>query len=173
MYFITGNAGKFAEVQALIPNVEQLNIDLPEIQSTDPQEIIEAKLAAAQAHSQSEYIVEDTGLYIESLHGLPGPLIKWFLDALGNSGIAELALKYPNQKAYATTWIGYSPRSGQNYFFEGTIAGSIVSPRGEGFGWDAIFQPDGMNKTFGEMSREEKNSMSMRRIAAEKLLEHL
>lgn len=173
MYFVTGSAGKFAEVKALIPDVEQLNINLPEIQSIDPQEIITAKLEAAQQHASGEYMVEDTGLYLDCLNGLPGPLIKWFSEAIGIEGVAELASKYPSQRAHATTWIGYSPHSGQYYFFEGTISGTIVSPRGEGFGWDAIFQPDGFTKTFGEISREEKNAVSMRRLAVEQLLQHL
>ena len=45
---------------------------------------------------------------------------------------------------------------------EGVVEGTVVSPRGSGFGWDSIFQPNGFTKTFGEMTTEEKNSCSMR-----------
>jgi len=54
------------------------------------------------------------------------------------------------------------------------VKGTIVEPRGEtNFGWDPIFQPEGYTKTFAEMSADEKNSLSMRKLAAEKLKESL
>lgn len=60
------------------------------------------------------------------------------------------------------------------HFFEGSIKGKIVSPRGDsGFGWDPIFQPDGSKETFAEIDREMKNSISMRRNALNKLKEFL
>ena len=173
IYVITGNKGKFAEVSAILPDVIQLDIELPEIQSTNPEEIIKEKLKVARTFHDGAFIVEDTGLYIDSLHGLPGPLIKWFLKHLGTTGLADLALKYESQKAKAITWIGYAPNSEEMYFFEGGIDGTIVAPRGEGFGWDPVFQPKGSLKTFGEMESTEKNQISMRRNALEKLKSHL
>jgi non-canonical purine NTP pyrophosphatase (RdgB/HAM1 family) len=117
-------------------------------------------------------IVEDTSLYIEDLKSLPGPLIKWFLKTLGEEGIFNL-LK-DNYKAEAKTIIGYAKNKDDIYFFEGSIKGSIVSPRGSnGFGWDKIFQPDGYDKTFAEMTKEEKSEISMRSIATLKLKEFL
>ena len=60
------------------------------------------------------------------------------------------------------------------HFFEGEIKGTIVNPRGKtDFGWDPIFQPNGHKKTFGEMTKEEKNKISHRKVAVEKLKEHL
>ena len=94
LYFITGNKGKLAEVQSILGNVEALDIDLPEIQSLDAQEIIKAKLEEAQKDQTGEFIVEDNSLYLEGLNGLPGPLIKWFEEALGNEGIALIADKF-------------------------------------------------------------------------------
>ena len=84
LYFITGSKGKFAEVQLIIPNLKQLNIDLPEIQELDPKKIIEAKLQSAFEHRSGEFIVEDTSLYLDCLNGLPGPLIKWFIKTIKN-----------------------------------------------------------------------------------------
>ena len=86
LYFITGNKGKLVEVQEIISSVEQLDIDLPEIQDIDAQEIIRAKLEEAQKHHQGQFIVEDTSLYLDCLNGLPGPLIKWFMKTIGNDG---------------------------------------------------------------------------------------
>jgi non-canonical purine NTP pyrophosphatase (RdgB/HAM1 family) len=175
MKFITGNANKFFEIQAILPETEQLDIDLPEIQSLDPQEIIEFKLKAALEHlPEGHIIVEDTSLYLSGLNGLPGPLIKWFMKALGRDGLAKLVLATGNNRAEAKTIIGYANESGEIKYFEGSISGQIVMPLGEtSFGWDPIFMPDGHDVTFAEMGREEKNKISMRRQAAQKLKDFL
>ena len=173
LYFITGNKGKLAEVQSILGNVEALDIDLPEIQSLDAHEIIKAKLEEAQKHNVGEFIVEDTSLYFEGLNGLPGPLIKWFMKTIGNDGLYKMAEAFGNSNAEAKTIIGYSDAQKNTSFYEGNVRGTIVAPRGEGFGWDPIFQPEGYSKTFGELTAEEKNSFSMRKIAVEKLKEKL
>jgi len=174
LYFITGNKGKLAEVQSILGDVEALDIDLPEIQSLDAHEIIKAKLEEAQKHQTGEFIVEDNSLYLEGIKGLPGPLIKWFMKTVGNDGLYKMAETFGNFNAEAKVIIGYSNSQKEISFFEGNTKGTIVSPRGnEGFGWDPIFQPEGYDKTFGELSAEEKNSFSMRKIAVEKLKEHL
>jgi len=170
IYFITGNKNKFAEIKALIPNVSQLNIDLPEIQDIDSHAIIHAKLLEAQKHHKGTFIVEDTSLSLDCLNGLPGPFIKWFLRALGSEGIYELAKKYNNHKARAMAIIGYAEESGEIHFFEGIVHGTITRPvASSGFGWDPIFIPKGYKKSFAELSTEEKNAISHRRKAVEKL----
>ncbi|MDP2874441.1 MAG: RdgB/HAM1 family non-canonical purine NTP pyrophosphatase [bacterium] len=174
IYFITGNPNKLKEVKLVLPSVEQLDIDLPEIQEVDAKEIIRNKLLEALNRTEGEFIVEDTSLYLTCLKGLPGPLIKWFLKTVGNEGLAEIAEKLGDTKAEAKTIIGYAKNREEIYFFEGSIKGRIVKPRGESnFGWDPIFLPDGHEKTFAEMSREEKNEISMRRVALNKLSEFL
>lgn len=174
IYFVTGNRGKFEELKNLIPEMEHLDLDLPEIQEINPREIVAHKLLEALSHHPGEVIVEDTGLYLECLNGLPGPLIKWWLKALGNGGLEQIAGKLGNRRATAHTVIGYARSHQEIHFFEGELEGKIVSPRGSsGFGWDAIFQPDGYIKTFAEMTAEEKNAISMRRLAADKLLKFI
>lgn len=175
LQFITGNKNKLQEVQSVIPDIEQLDIDLLEIQDLDPTAIIKAKLEEALNHHDGEFIVEDTSLYFEGLNGdLPGPFIKWFMKSLGNEGLADLAESLQSQKAVAKVIIGYAKSKDDIHFFEGAINGTIVRPRGETtFGWDPIFQPDGYDKTFAEMSSEEKNQISMRKLAAEKLKEFI
>lgn len=171
LYFITGSSNKFAEAKEIIPGIEQLEIDLPEIQDSDPKNIIEAKLKAAFKHKRAEFFVEDTGLYFECLNNkLPGPLVKWFLKAVDREGLYEIAKRMGNTKAIAKAVIGYARKEDDIYFFEGEIAGEIVAPRGEsGFGWDPIFQPMGYSKTFAEMTLEEKNKISHRKEALLKL----
>jgi len=172
--FVTGNKGKFDEASKIITNLEQKDIDLIEIQSLNPEEIIKAKLDEAKKYIQGNIIVEDGGLYIDSLNGLPGPLIKWFMKSLDNEGLYKITESCENKKAEAKVIIGVSFDYRDIKFFEGSISGIIVSPRGEnGFGWDKIFQPDGFNKTFAEMTLDEKNEISMRKIAFKKLKEYL
>lgn len=170
LYFITGNQGKFNEIKSLLPDVEQLDIDLPELQDVDPKAIIKAKLLAAFEHHQGEFIVEDTSLYVESMNGLPGPLVKWFLKSVGGEGLLKMAQALGSVKAEARTIIGYARNQDEMEFFEGVIKGSLVAPRGDkGFGWDPIFLPEGFDQTFAEMGLEQKTEISMRRQAADKL----
>lgn len=150
----------------MLPGIEQLTIDLPEIQEIDPKKVISAKLLEAFNHQKGEFIVEDTSLSLNCLNGLPGTMIKWFLQAIGNNGIYELTQKYSNNKCYAKAVIGYARDKNNIHFFEGVIEGSIQKPKGETtFGWDPIFVPKGSTKSFAEMSQDEKNSMSHRHLA--------
>ncbi len=174
--FITGNDNKFKEIQSMLApiEIEQFNLDLAEIQSLDAHEIIRHKLTEAMKQEQDEFIVEDTSVYLECLNNqLPGPFIKWFLESLQPQGIFELAKSMGNTKAYAVTLLGHA--SGDNVeFFEGRNDGEVVAPIGDkDFGWGPIFKPDGSDKTYGQMEREEKYSVSMRAIAAGKLKDFL
>jgi len=172
--FITGNKEKLAEAQSIIPGIVNKDIDLPEIQETDAKKVIEAKLMEAFRHHKGEYIVEDVSLCFDCLNGLPGPLIKWFLESMGDRKLFEIAKKLKNTKAEAKTFIGHINKKGEMKFFEGSIEGKIVSPKGpRGFGWDKIFMPNGYNKTFGQMTHEEKNRISMRKKALVKLAKYL
>ncbi len=175
LYFITGNSNKFSELRAILgDSLEQLDIDLPEIQEIDSHAIIAEKLAEARTQKAGAFIVEDSSLYLDALHGLPGPLIKWFLKTIGNEGLVPIADLFGNTGAEAKTVIGYADVDGNEFFFEGSLRVNIVAPRGtNGFGWDVIFQPEGSDKTFAELSPEEKNAFSMRKLAATKLAAHL
>lgn len=174
IYFITGNVDKFKEAKAILPDLELLNLDLPEIQELDPHKIIEAKIQAAFGHNSGEFVVEDGSLTSESLGGLPGPFAKWFLKALGVKGLYEIFRKLGDNEVEVKVIVGYARNNVDIHYFEGAIKGKIVSPRGEnGFGWDPVFQPHGFDKTFAEMTSGEKNSVSMRKIAFTKLKEFL
>lgn len=174
IYFITGNKNKFDEVKAILHEVEQLDIDLPEIQELDAHKVIQAKLEEAFRHKQGEFIVEDTSLLFECINGLPGTFIKWFMKSVGNDGLVNLVNKLGDNKAVAKTVIGYARNPKEIYYFEGDISGTIVTQKAESsFGWDPIFLPDGHSKTFAEMDSSEKNEISMRRIAVQKLKDFL
>lgn len=171
IYFITGNKDKLREAQSIWSEIEGINIELEEIQEMDGRKIIEAKLTEAIKQRQGiAIIVEDQSLMINGMGGLPGPLVKWFVKSMSLEGIVKLAKSMGNQTAEAKTIIGYADKNGKINYFEAIITGKIVSPRGvTGWGWDYIFQPTGYNKTFAEMTMEQKNELSMRRMAIEKL----
>ena len=147
---------------------------LAEIQELDANKVIKHKLNFALEHHKGSFIVEDTSLYFSGLNGLPGPLIKWFVKTVGNDGLLKMVEAFGDFRVEARTIIGYASEKGEIKFFEGKVQGMIVSPRGKnGFGWDPIFQPDGQEKTFAEMSVEEKSRLSMRRLALTKLRKFL
>lgn len=172
--FITGSKSKFAEVQKIIPYIQHIDLDLPEIQEIDPKKIIAAKLTVAYNYKKIPCMVEDTSLYFSAFNGLPGPLIKWFIKTIGLKGLFKFISTVKNRNAVAKTVIGYATSPDDMYYFEGEVKGTVVKPRGpNGFGWDALFLPDGSKKTFGEMDLEEKMKYSMREIAAKKLLKHI
>jgi inosine triphosphate pyrophosphatase len=171
---LTGNKNKFLEIEKILNkiDVQQKEIDLVEIQETSSKKVIEHKLEEAKKYINGEIIIEDTSLHFNCINGLPGPLIKWFEKNLSINQIYNLVKNFEDKTAIAKTIIAYS-NGEKNEFFEGIIEGKIVSPRGEkDFGWGPIFQPIALEKTFGEMEKEEKNKISMRKIALEKFQEY-
>jgi len=175
IYFVTGNKNKLKEVQMIMPEVEGLELDLTEIQELDHKQVVEHKLMEAKKNKPGlNLMIEDLSLEIDGMNGLPGPLIKWFLKSVGKNGLYKMAKMFGNQKATATELLGYVDNSGKIVYFEGKVEGTIVEPRGESdFGFDPIFVPNGQDKTYAEMGTEEKNKISHRRIALEKLKKFL
>ena len=173
LYFITSNANKLAEAKAILGNIEGLDINIAEIQEIDGRKIIEAKLKEAAKKVEGDIFTEDVSLEIRCLNGFPGPLIKWFLSSVGRKKIVDICRCFGDFRAVAKAVIGLM-KDGKVYFFEGAMEGEIVPERGEnGFGFDPIFRPAGYEKTFAEMKPEEKNAISHRKIALEKMREFL
>lgn len=173
--FITGNQGKAKYVSDYfdIP-VACAKLDIREIQSLDLREIAENKARQAFALLKKPVLVEDVSLVFKDMKGLPGPLIKWFLESLGNEGLCRLVDGFSSRQARADVAFALCDKNGFKLFSakkEGIIA---RKPRGKaGFGWDPIFIPKGCKKTWAEMSKEEKHQTSMRRIALDKLKKFL
>mmetsp|Transcript_21019 Transcript_21019/g.37231 ORF Transcript_21019/g.37231 Transcript_21019/m.37231 type:complete len:196 (+) Transcript_21019:52-639(+) len=164
--FVTGNANKLREVRAIIgeeiPLVNQ-KLDLPELQG-EPEEVAREKCKFAQKLVDGPVLVEDTSLCFNALGGLPGVYVKWFLEKTGHEGLNNLLAAYEDKSAYAQCTFAYSPGPQSPIkVFVGRTDGKIVPPRGEGsFGWDPVFQPDGFDQTYAEMSKETKNAISHR-----------
>ena len=160
MFFVTNNTYKFEEAKQIIPQLQHFSLELPEIQHLEQKEVVRAKIIEAQKNISEAFVVEDTGLYLEALPGLPGPFIKHFLQALGTQGLFKIAEKLESQKAEVRTIVGY--HDGTLHFFEGSIRGKIVEPSGKGHGFNSLFQPEGYDMSFEEITQEEKQKISMR-----------
>jgi non-canonical purine NTP pyrophosphatase (RdgB/HAM1 family) len=162
VFFVTGNRYKLQEVESVLGPMRHVHLDLPEVQELEPRKVVIAKAQAAIAQGYSPVLIEDTSLAMSSLNGLPGPLIKWFLKALGVEGVYSLAESKGEFRAEVRTIFGLALGVQSFIYGEGVVTGIVVPPRGRDFGWDAIFQPDGSHKTVGEMSIEEREPFSMR-----------
>ncbi|BGP37090.1 nucleoside triphosphate pyrophosphohydrolase ham1 [Rhodotorula kratochvilovae] len=190
--FVTGNANKLKEVRAILLattqhagspdsastlsfSVESQDLDLPEIQGTT-QEVAKAKVNAAAEAIGGPCITEDTALAFEALGGLPGPFIKYFMKAVGHEGLNNMLAGFPSKRATAICTFAYSAGPGSEpIIFEGKTEGKIVPARGPThFGWDPVFEPEESNGlTYAEMDGAEKNKISHRYRALEKLRKFL
>lgn len=173
--YVTSNPGKVRLLRRYVDiPVQHKDIDLIEIQSLDLATIIEYKAKEAYRHVLSPVLVEDASLRFLALGRLPGPLIKWFLAELGTEGLCTLLDGYAERAALAEVQFGLY--DGQAFHaFAGAREGSIaLTPRGtNGFGWDSIFIPAGHHKTWAEMTNEEQEETSMRKLALWELRTHL
>lgn len=173
---ICQKAGVAVEIEGLARF--QLNDELPETGNT----LIENALQKARFVANKFNVncfADDTGLEVESLNGEPGVYSARYAgeekDAIKNMNklLKHLDGK-SNRNACFKTVIALV-LGGKEFLFEGRIDGKIIPElRGEnGFGYDPVFVPDGYNNTFAEMKAEEKNKISHRAIAVEKLVEFL
>lgn len=172
--FVTGNAGKLREASAWLHlPVDGVAAALDELQTTDLGELVRHKAAQAWAQVGRPVMVEDTALVFRAWEALPGPFVKFFLAHLGLEGMVRALEPFPDKSAEAVCAVGYHDGTAV-HVFTGRVAGRIVPPRGDhGFGWDPLFQPDGSDRTYGEMPTDEKARYSMRARALAALAAHL
>ncbi|MEM2536964.1 MAG: XTP/dITP diphosphatase [Candidatus Bathyarchaeia archaeon] len=176
VFFATNNINKFNEARRVLGRykiaVGMLRVKTVEIQSESLEEI--AKTSAIYAFQQCHLpiIVEDAGLFIEALNGFPGPYASYVYKTIGNEGLLRLMKETPNRKARFQSVVAYfSEELDTPMCFKGEVLGEIteaVRKGCSGFGFDPIFKPDGSEKTFAEMSIDEKNKYSHRAEALRK-----
>lgn len=177
IYFLSSNKYKIEEVKALLDSekikVEPITKKINEIQSMDMQEIVTDKALKAFNMIGRSLIVEQTGLLLDDLGGLPGGLTQIFWDSLEADKFSTYFSSTAGINATAKTVVAFCDGR-QIHIFEGAIKGSIVNPpRGDrAFQWDCVFQPEGFNETFAEMG-DRKSDISMRREALRKLKKFL
>lgn len=175
--FVTGNQNKLKEMQAIVGDtvfVESVKIDLPELQGATPDDISKAKVRLAFEKVGEPVLIEDTSLCFEAMGGLPGPYVKWFFDTLGNEGLVKMLHDFPDKSANALCIFAYWDGVMESpILFKGITSGEIIMPIGNsGFGWDPIFKDVDSGLTFGQMDAEQKNTISHRKKALDKLKEY-
>jgi len=182
--FVTGNKKKLEEVQKILADGNEIELpfelnnkklDLPELQG-DPLDVAREKCKLASEQVQGPVLTEDTSLCFNALNGLPGPYIKWFLEKCGHDGLNNMLGGFKDKSAYAQTIFALQMSSDDEVLlFEGRTDGKIVPARGSlDFGWDPVFEPlEGGGKTYGEMSKDDKNVISHRGRALAKLKDFL
>jgi XTP/dITP diphosphohydrolase len=183
LVFATNNRHKLEEVAAKINN----EIHLLTLEDIGCKEDIEETGATFEENAsiKSHYVYDnyqlncfgdDSGLIVDALNGEPGVYSARYAGEHGNhpaniNKVLEKLKGIENRKARFKTVISLI-WNGHEYFFEGTVEGTIrhQAAGNGGFGYDPIFQPDGYDITFAEMSLEEKNKISHRAKAMEKLI---
>lgn len=180
--FATNNQHKLIEVRSvlgsdfLVYSLEEINCseELPETGNT----------LEANAFQKAHYVFgtykqtcfsDDTGLEVESLNNAPGVYSARYAGPQRNSEdnidlLLENLRHSENRKARFRTLICWVSE-GEILYFEGIVEGEISRERRgiKGFGYDSVFVPNGFTKTFAEMSMEEKNQLSHRTRAVQKL----
>jgi inosine triphosphate pyrophosphatase len=189
--FVTGNENKLREVSQILAasgaglqlvSTSYSEAELPEIQGT-PEEVAIHKASTAARLYGGPVLTEDTSLSFAALGGLPGPYIKDFLGQCGHAGLNAMLDGFADRTATARTIFALCDGPGAPVkLFIGETPGSIVAPRSTGkyFGWDPVFEPAAeINRqgqplaTYGEMTPEEKNAISHRRRALDRLVAFL
>ena len=173
------NAGKIAEIADLIgpfgfsaQSAAELNFEVPEETGTTFEENARIKALASAKAANLPALSDDSGLVIEALDGAPGVYTADWAEtgdgkrdfqmamqkvetALADKGASEPA----KRKASFVSVLCLAWPDGHTELFRGEVEGEIIwPPRGtSGFGYDPIFKPEGHDRSFGEMTAEEKH----------------
>ena len=183
LVFASNNKNKIQEIQALVPNIIQI-VSLEEIgcieDIPETADTIEGNAILKANYVTEKYgfdcFADDTGLEVDALNGAPGVYSARYAgeqkDANDNMNklLSELKDK-KNRKANFKTVIALNLNGKQN-LFTGIINGKIIEEKigTNGFGYDPIFVADGYEKTFAELTMEEKSTISHRGIAVKELI---
>ncbi len=163
---ITSNPGKVAEFQKVLGDLgiemEHTRIDYDEVQTSDLEEVVKKGMEELRKKGLSDFIIDDSGLFIDGLKGFPGVWSAYAQKTVGNSGILKLMDGMENRTARFRCCIGCDIK-GETIIVTGECEGIILdSEKGsEGFGFDPVFSHDG-KRSFAEIGMEEKNSVSHR-----------
>lgn len=183
----SNNKHKIKEFKEMLPDYQILSLNdinyLDEIEETgttfEENSLIKAKTIHDYLNNDYIVIADDSGLCCEALDGAPGIFSARYAGEHGNNEAnrAKLQkdLKGKDRKAYFNcTIVVYYPNEKYKVFTGKTYGTIIEEERGDtSFGYDCIFLSDDLNKTFGEATEEEKNSVSHRGRAIQEMLKEM
>lgn len=189
----TNNVNKIREIQELVGDNYKLlslkdigfNNDIPEYKQTIEENAL-VKVRYVYEKFKRNCMADDTGLEVEVLNWQPGVYSARFAEITGevNPGenvsdanirkLLHLMKGVKNRNARFRTIIALIIEK-KEYLFEGVVEGDILREKrgSSGFGYDPVFRPSGYKKTFAEMSLDQKNRISHRAKAIQKLIEFL
>jgi XTP/dITP diphosphohydrolase len=183
LIFATHNKNKLKEVNSLMPATINL-LSLDDVNFTEDIEETEStiegnallKAEAVYKKTRLNCFADDSGLLVDALNGAPGVYSARYAGEQKNDHdnieklLEELNTK-TNRKAHFKTVMALVLNN-EKHLFEGIINGTITTEKkgSNGFGYDPVFMPDGYDKTFAEMSFDQKSSISHRAIALHKLI---
>jgi len=174
---ITSNPGKVREYQRSFDGlgIEMVHLKIPynEIQSSDLEEVVRKGMEELKSQGISDFIIDDTGLFINCLSGFPGVWSAYVQNTIGNEGILKLMKDIDDREAVFKCCIGCNI-NGRDIIVTGVCSGRILNKEKgkEGFGYDPIFSHDG-ERSFSEISLDEKNSVSHRGNAVRMLVKEI
>jgi len=168
VYFATENRNKYIEAARIAASfgvtMKHLNLEKKEIQSQELTDI--ASFAAKQAaeSTRKSIVVEDAGFFVRALGGFPGPYSSYVFHAVGCEGILKLLRSVTNREASFEAAVAHCEPGQRPICFTGRVKGAVTrrAKGTNGFGFDPIFVPRGNQRTFAEMSTDEKNLYSHR-----------
>ena len=184
--FATNNRNKIKEIEKLLGQEYPLlglkdigcTVELPETQKTLEGNSLQ-KAEYVYHHYRTDCFADDTGLEVFALDGEPGVYSARYAgperDSQKNMALLLENLQGKDSRAARFRTVITLIKEGKTHQFEGIVKGKIKEnyQGNEGFGYDPIFIPEGYDKTFAEMSMEEKNKISHRGIAIQKLVAFL
>ena len=167
--FASSNKNKYEEAKAILSkfgiSLKFFRCILQEMQADTLEEVAFHKALDAFSRCCKPVIIEDDGLFINSLKGFPGPYSSFVFKTLGNEGILKL-LKLKRSATFQSV-IAYCERKNDVQLFNAAVSGKISQkPTGKKWGYDPIFIPKDQTKTYAQL--EEKNLVSHRYLAIKK-----
>lgn len=187
LIFATHNKGKLKEVQGIVPEgIKVISLDdlgvITEIEETgttlEENALIKARFLYAKF--KQPVLADDTGLEVQALNGAPGVYSARYAGAHGDAeNNMRLLLKnmegISERSARFRTVMAHIDVNGKETLFEGMVQGYILTERQgtDGFGYDPIFQPEGFQVSFAQMSLVEKNAISHRARALKLFMDYI
>jgi XTP/dITP diphosphohydrolase len=178
LVFATSNPFKIAEAKSFAKGfgiqIVGYSMKIHELQTDDLDALVHAKALEAFQRLRLPVMVDHASLRMSSLAGMPGSLTQLFWDQLGGAGLTEIARLRVDPGAIAVSTVAYCDAK-RIHVFSAEQHGRIADrPRGtRKFQWDTIFQPDGVTRTYAQMSIKEKNAISQRGRALTALFDHV
>ena len=174
---ITSNLGKVREYRESLSSfgieVEHLKVPYDEIQTSELTEVVKKGMEHLKTAGLSDFIIDDSGLFVDALNGFPGVFSAYALKSIGNAGILRLMENVSERSANFQCCIGCN-LSGKDIIVLGKCNGVILKKEKgtEGFGFDPIFSHDG-KRSFAEIPMDEKNNVSHRGDAVRLLIDRM